>query len=275
MTEPEKIVVLIGIHIETRKQLQLLMRLLTSIKNQIDYFGELNVQISLSHDQTILVDEIKFLMKVTTDNQYQVFYQENLMTVFEHYKFLISSISDEKTWIVLTDNNAIWANNRLAVYHYMINSLPKNESTFSVSYTPTNIKARYVDCSIKISDAKLFFDSASEEQLKHKFCEYYFLKFIIEHKSNILKSGHATSDEELYELQPIPEPTQTLAFDDAIIVLLDLYIATSTKPTAKEWIQLTKEYFDNKLTTDQIKHLITTYLNSYNTHIYNSNNLPK
>ena len=291
-----KLVTLIASHIDCRKRLQMFIKMLSTINEQIDYYDDINVRISLSKDPDISIEEIRFLVNKLAKNNFIIYYQDIQKSQFEHYKFLVEQINDpddNNTWILFSDDDDEWAPNRLGAYHHMINSIPASykSSTMSICYADNSNNSDnsdnsdsglyvgpYTNYCIKLKYLSIFIAYLTPEQLKHKYCDCYLIKFIKEYGATKLRKGFSNSNDTLYYWNTevmYCEPKST-TFHDAILNYLDLYLAQSSKPTAKEWLTFSKECFKNKeLTTEQNRELVKTYLDIYDHHIFHSKNLPK
>ena len=302
-----KIITLIASHIDSNKRLHNFIKLLAIINNQIDYFDDIDLRVSLSHDENISREEISFLFNNVNKNGFKLHYQDNLLSQFEHYKFLNSTLNDadnENTWILFSDDDDEWAENRLAAYHHMINYIKENEypNTSSICYTnETDLVAKsqverversdksastyigsYVDYCVKLKYLRIFFDHATNAQLKHKFCDCYFVKFICSYGQGTLKRAFCATPDLLYywikhsETDPdYSKNKPLLPLKDLLANNLDLYIAQYSKQNVKDWLRFCDIYLEHKITNGQIsdeikRYLIKLYLDTYEKHIFSN-----
>ena len=297
-----KLITLIASHIDCTQRLTHFIKLLTSINNQIDYFDAINVRISLSHDESVSLDEIQYLTNGINKFDFKFYFQPNHMSQFEHYQFLTNILIMEKddtemTWILFSDDDDEWEANRLAAYHCMIMSLAESNDEYSkvssICYTDketadkydkiTNYLGSYTDYCVKLKYLEIFFGSASGAQLKHKFCDCYFIKFIRTYGLGVLQQAFSSTDDILYvwhQHKDIPGygNSESLDLKQSMENILDLFMAQYSKPIAKNWIKFCDAYFNthtNGETIDNIKTFaVKLYLEKYNDHIFHDKHLP-
>ena len=291
-----KIITLIASHIECKKRLHNLIKLIKNINEQIDYFDDIDVRISLSHDVEIDKEEIIFLLNSVNKLNLKIHYHDSKLYQFEHYKFLTNQLEiDDDTWILFSDDDDEWAENRLAAYHYMINYLKDKDiqeynRITAVCYTNENNKngsnyiGSYVDYCIKFKYLKIFIEYATDEQLKHKFCDCYFVKFIHMYGIGILKHAFSATDDILYNWIKYTDADYNkhpkhMHFEEILADNLDLYIAQYTNPNVTDWLKFCFLYCENKMnnktiTTEMKRYMIKLYLDNYENHIFANKYLP-
>jgi len=309
-----EIITLIASHIDCKKRLQYFVKLLGSINNQIDYFDTINVKISLSHDTDISQDEILFLIKNINKNNFQVYFQNNKMSQFEHYNFLINELvnyDENNVWILFSDDDDEWSENRLAAYHHMINSIVDDyDKTTCICYTNEKNKSTstyigsYTDYCVKLKYARIFFGHASNNQLQHKFCDCYFVKFLCTYGSGKLMRAFCATDDTLYNwfsrkyntsettisfLEQIKAfnftedsespKNNTSELEKLVINNLDLYMAQYSNHNAKDWIKFCDAYTNNKISNGEVplefkRFIVKLYLDNYDNHMFNTKKLP-
>ncbi|XWV24525.1 hypothetical protein QJ856_gp1266 [Tupanvirus deep ocean] len=291
-----KLITLIASHIDNRKRLQHFIKLLGTINNQVDYFDDIDVRISLSHDKNINRDEMNFLLEKINKNNFKFHFHDKQLYQFEHYKFLVNELNqfdDENTWIIFSDDDDEWADNRLAAYHHMINyiSTSEYEKTTSICYsndktkTIGNYTGSYIDYCVKLKYLKVFMENVTNEQLQHKFCDCYFVKFLCTYGLGVLKRAFCATDDNLYywiQHEDDPEYSEkykSMKLKESLENNLDLYIAQYSNPTATDWIKFCDVYTNNKITNGEIspemkKFIIKIYLEKFQNHIFNSKYLP-
>jgi len=281
-----KIITLVAYHISTNEALYRLVKLLESIRNQVDYVDDLDVKISISHDKTMRVTHIMDLLKMIKMMEFKFYFQENQMNLFEHYDFLTKQLNtDEDIWILFSDDG-FWAENRLAAYHCMIHNIPEMDysNTTAIYYRSNSQENSYTDYCVRLKYLKIFFMHATPAQMKHDLCQYYFIKFIHSYGRNILRLGHCQSDAVLYEQTnidddklSIPEGQRTVP--EQMMISLDLFMAKHSKQNVEEWLKFCDINSDNMITKGNIsddtkRQLIKIYLDNYGAHLFNNKYLP-
>lgn len=286
-----KLITLIASHIDTKRRLHCLVKLVKNINDQIDYFDEFDVRISLSHNKKITLDEIKFLLSSVNTKGFTIHYQKEKLSQFEHYNFLIKTIDSDDTWVLFSDDDDEWAENRFAAYHYMINNIKENgqdayDKTTSICYTnmkdktATTYIGSYVDYCVPIKYLKIFFEHATPTQLAHKFCDCYFVKFICSYGIGKLKRAFCATEDILYNWNGPPSDKEGQKDIKEILKdNLDLYFAQYSKPTAVNWVKFCDIYCGNRLSNNKIspelkKYIVKLYLDNYENHIFADKNLP-
>ena len=289
-----KLIILLASHIECKKRLQFFVKMLSMINEQIDYHEEIDLRVSLSHEPSFSRDEITFPVETISKNKYKFYYQDSKLSQFEHYQFLVHSLEkldDNDTWILFSDDDDEWGENRLAAYHYMINSIPIDELNFTscICYTNDSNTTKnastyigsYVDYCIKLKYLRIFIDNCTFEQLQNKFCDCYFVKFMCTYGKGILKKGFCTADDILYKWIPRRrhEFDEKLSLKESLSNNLDLYMAQYSKPTAKDWVQFCDVYTNGKISEGLVpieikRFIVQIYLNVYDKHIFHTKNLP-
>lgn len=289
-----ELITLIASHIDCTEKLAYFMKLLTSINNQIDYDNVMDVRISLSLGENISIDELKFLVNAINKNNFKFYFQESSMSQFEHYKYLTNTLSDKDnttTWILFSNDDDEWADNRLVAYHHMINCLTIDEYklTSTICYadkecigTSSNDKfiGNYTNYCIKLKYLELFFNHTSDSQLKHEYCDYYFVKFMNLYGSGKLKRAFSSTDDVLY--QPIEHDNyvkeDAITLNECIKSNLDLYMAIYHKPMAKSWLKFCCKCLldanNIELSTEAKLFAIKLYLDIYQGHLFADKNLP-
>lgn len=282
-----ELITLIASHLDCRKRLNLLIKLLKTISHQIDYFDEIDIRISISHCTEIAKEEIDFLLKGVISNL-KIYFQEKKMSQFEHYQKLISELNDrdgDNIWILFSDDDDEWSNNRLGAYHHMINCVKEDENTMYICYTnEENVNEQvylgnYVDYCVKLKYLRIFFKSLNDLQLKHKYCDRYLVKFLHIYK-NDLKRAFCATDETLYYWKRQDhsyENTYSSTFDEAMMNNLDFYMGRYFNNSLDDWIEFCSidTERDNKIEiNDQVmKYLVNLYKDNYERHIFHDNNI--
>ena len=284
------IITLIASHIDCKKRLHHFIKLLDGINKQIDYFDEIDVRISLSHNKEIERDEIRFLFNTFNKLNFKIYYHEDQLSQFEHYAYLVNTlevVDTEATWILFSDDDDEWAENRLAAYHHMINYLaekPDYEKTSAVRYTHEKNKntmfGGYIDYCVKFKYVKIFFADASTAQLQHKFCDCYFVRFIHTHGAGTLKHAFCATDDILYnwiQHEDYDKQEKHATLEENLKTNLDLYMAQYANPTAIDWLKFCMLYFDGNyfegMKTEGVprelkKTMLKIYLDNYENHIF-------
>lgn len=288
-----RLITFIASHIDSTKRLNNFIKLVASINGQIDYFDEIEVIISMSHDNSVSREEINFLFNSANKKNFKIHYHDNVLRQFEHYKFLsneYAELDENETWILFSDDDDKWSENRLAAYHYMINCVGEKKDeydlTTSICYTSqknkpdTNYVGSYIDYCVKFKYLKIFFANASEQQLKHKFCDCYFVKFLCTYGSGKLKRAFCATDDILYDWIKREEKNEPkINLKNALTKNLDLFIAQYTKPTAQKWIKFCDMYSKNKISNNEVpdelkRYIIILYMNNYQDHIFADKHIP-
>ena len=284
---------LIASHIDSAKRLNNFVKLINSINEQIDYHDKIEVEISLSHDDNITYYEINYILGTVNKNNFKIHYQDKKFCQFEHYKFLISQIVSDvnDTWILFSDDDDEWEENRLAAYHYMINCIEENMDdyniTTSICYTneeqktSANYVGSYTDYCIKLKYLKIFFKTIMDIQLQHKFCDCYFVKFICSYGKGKLKRAFCATDDILYHWikRTYNENKEKPNIKDVLGDNLDLFIAQYSNPTAQKWMKFCDIYSNGKISNDEVspelkKYMIKLYMENYENHIFADKNMP-
>lgn len=299
-----ELITLIASHINCTEKLAYFMKLLTGINNQIDY-DTMDIRISLSYGENISLDELKYVVNAINKNNFKFYFQESFMSQFEHYKYLTNTITDKNnttTWILFSNDDDEWADNRLAAYHHMINCLPNNdyELTSTICYADTeSIKTResmsdspgqgisndkfignYTNYCIKLKYLEIFFKHATDSQLNHEYCDYYFVKFMNLYGSGKLKRAFSSTDDVLYESINHDNyvKSDAISLDECIMDNLNLYMAIYHKPKAKSWLKFCIKCLldanNIELSTKTKLFAIKLYLDKYQDHLFADKNLP-
>ena len=282
-----KLITLIASHLDGQPRLHHFIKLIKSINEQIDYYDEMDIRISMSIDKTMNSDDIMVLLNTTNPFNFKIHYQQEHLSQFEHYKFLCSQLDEydaEDTWILFSDDDDEWAQNRMAAYHYMINYVAQRESsqdTSSICYTNDKTKTsstyigNYIDYCVKIKYLRIFFSIATDAQLKHKYGDCYFVRFMCTYGAGKLKKAFCATDDILYHWIK-RENSEKVQFEDAVRNNLDLYMAQYTKPNASDWLRFCFLYCDEKIKGGHIsdqakKFIVKLFLNNYENHLFNVN----
>ena len=147
-----------------------------------------------------------------------------------------------------------------------------------------NYLGSYTDYCVKLKYLEIFFKGATTKQLKHNFCDCYFVKFICTYGLGILKRAFCSTDDILYfwnQHKDIPEYKKNESMDlkSSLENNLDLYMAQYSKPIAKNWIKFCYIYMDNKISNNDItpdvkEFIVKLYLDKYQNHIFHDKYLP-
>lgn len=284
-----RLITLIASHLDGKPRLHHFLKLIKSINDQIDYFDEIDVRISISMDESLNAADVNALLNTTNKLAFKIYNHDNKKSQFEHYEFLCSQIKEydsDDTWILFSDDDDEWAQIRLAAYHYMINRImeKKLEYDMTTSICYTNEKSQmastyignYTDYCVKLKYLRIFFENTNPEQLQNKYCDCYFVKFICTYGLGQLKRAFCATDDILYHwIKRDSSSQKKWSFEDAIRNNLDLYIAQYTRPNAKDWLKFCFLYCDEKLkldghvTDDAKKFMVKIYLDNYENHIFN------
>lgn len=301
-----RLINMIASHLDCKERLSNFIKLLENIKQQVDFFEKIELLVSISHYQSINREVLMKALSIMTQNfSFQFYYHDQQMSQFQHYQYLLKilpiylqqdELSDqtlEETWILFSDDDDEWAENRLAIYYYLIHSIHEEELgiTTSVCYThqkerkASNYIGRYTDYCVKLKYFKIFIDHATEEQLKHRYCQCYFVKFLCCYGEGQLKRGFCSMDVVLYHKNEKKnhkvksKPKKYFEWKKILENNLDLYMAQYQKQNAKDWIKFCDVNSDHKITqgeikTETVRELIRLYLDKYENHIFNSKHLP-
>lgn len=261
------IITIIAANIDCKDKLTNFLKLLKIINEQV--YSGFDVLISLSY-QNMDLDEIKFLVSSFNQHNFKFFYQDNLMSQFNHYKLLLDTINEPDTWILFSEPDDWWADNRVGAFYSMISNIPLNdyEQTSAVYYKCEPTLCIYDYC-VKITYLKSFFTGATDEQLANEFCDYYFLKFL-----NHIPMYQAISEgtDKLYEKLNHGYHTDEADAKTCIRSILDLYFALTTKHLAKFWLDFCSDVFKEKNNYELSKELkvyaVQLFLDTYHNHIF-------
>jgi len=281
-----QLITLIASHIDTRRRLNRFVKLLKIINSQIDYHDKINVRVSLSHSSDIPLEEIKFLIESNNPNQFQFVYQNEKMSQFQHYHYLIQTLcecDENDTWILFSDDDDEWANNRLAVYHYLININEQNDITTSICYTNDQTKmanqylGRYVDYCVKLAYLKIFFAHTTKQQLLNKYCDKYLIKFIHMYGLGTLRRGFCATNDILYHHFE-SESTRNQTDEEILLEHLQLFMAQYNRHKVTDWMKYCEIYLSSKITVENLislkKFMIEIYLKCHKNDIFHYQNLP-
>ena len=284
-----KIVILIASHISSKKRCDHFVRLLESINNQTNYSNKMDVQISLSLDPNISPKELTNLLNIIEQNQFKVYLQDHQLSQFEHYKFLVNQLEDLDTWILFSDDDDKWASDRILTYELIINNLTteQNNKITSICCVPESENSinNYVSYCVKLPYCKIFFDHATDVQIKHKFCDCYFVKFIRTYGSGNLGHLVCKLKREIYiwmdHNQTDPEyPTHCRLnenditnFEEAVVNMFDYFMAGQSKSnTMIDWMSFCGAYYKNG-TIGMRRNVIQYHLDNYENHIFHDKHI--
>ncbi len=282
-----KIITFIASHLDCKERLSNFLQLIDNIKEQIDYYEKIELSASISHGNFISKQELLHVLGLTNQYNFKYYVHEEKQSQFMHYKFLTSTLhynDDENTWILFSDDDDEWANNRLGIYQYLLENINNDDYhlTTSICYASKNVPminyiGTYVDYCVKLKYLKIFFDNTHEQQLNNKYCDSYFVKYIRYYGKGILKIAYCTDDTILYNwtkhnyyeydnnIENIEinkkliesnlikktinsnEDWKTLILND-----LDLFMAQYYVQNVKEWMNFCNIYSDGKIYNNQI-----------------------
>lgn len=117
-------------HISELKRLFLFEKMLNSVLSQT---VKTTLHISISHSKELENDTVKFIRKWSS-SQIIFYKRKNVLAQFRHYSLLIEDLQeilDPDTYILFTDDDDIWAPERIEVYLKCIKT--HNEHTFIIS----------------------------------------------------------------------------------------------------------------------------------------------
>lgn len=280
-----KIIPLIASHLDSKDRLNYFIKLIDIIKNQIDYFEKIDLHVSLSYEPIISEKILVTLLSIINQHNFIFTIQEKKMSQFMHYKYLISNckdMDDNNTWILFSDDDDEWSENRLAIYQHLIENI-EDDNTMAVCYTTGNQNeyfGSYVDYCIKLKYVKIFFEYAHDEQLNSKFCDSFFIKFLLTYAYNHkLKIGYCHNDTILYTWIHHDYEKKNDEHNNLEKILknnLDLYMSQYNNNTIDGWLNFNKIYSDNKIDeiNDKIKeYMIKIFNDNYQNHIFNIKNI--
>ena len=202
-----KLVCFIASHLECDERVNNFIKLLDIIASQ-KKCSQKNIYISLSHDSHINIVKVLQHVKIY---DFIVVYSQKKLSQFEHYNKLIKTIQiddPENTWIIFSDDDDIWSENRLFTCESLIN---KKEMTDQIIYLkfssyaliggrlePMGAGKNYVDYCIRYKYIKLFFDNVSAGAFKHKFCDIFFMNLMANYGAGELKHLEIGCEDKLY-----------------------------------------------------------------------------
>lgn len=201
-----KIVCLMASHLNCNDRVDNFNDLLDTINFQLGCSNK-KICISLSHDENINITKTLELIR---KYRFDLNYSKKKLSQFEHYKKLVDGLTVNdplNTWIIFSDDDDIWNDNRIYTYHDII----KKVNDDNVAYLKTsafevvnnkifriNTKTNYVDFCVRYKYLKNFFDNVTNEALKHKFCDVLFAYYVQRLGIGSLKHIEAEFDKPMY-----------------------------------------------------------------------------
>lgn len=293
-----ELICLIASHINCDERASNFLELLNMINNQQNCLKK-NIYISMSNEIDIDVSNIK--NKINEYN-FHMIYNNIKLSQFEHYNKLIKTIviNDPKnTWIIFSDDDDIWSENRLSTISCCLNDnelsdnlgcliIPSYELYDGKTVPCDNMN--YVDLCIRYKYVKLFFDNVNENVLKHKFCDVFFLNILM-HYGNIHKIDNQIKCKiPLYIWRHVDYKRACasltsskkhendvyieLGFENVIISDFDLYMAVWSRTEEKSFnnfINLLTIKNNNSYDKKEHKIIRKIFNKNYKNHIFNFN----
>jgi hypothetical protein len=163
-------------HMNSQKRQINFFELLDSIDAQLDDDFQLYISISYSDDiNRELVKE-----RIT---KYNVFEHTEQKYQFEHYHYLYKNVSiADNDWILFSDDDDYWYPYRTLFYHQTVDKLSNMEKKTKAVRLFNGESSNYIDCMIKGFYFKYFMNQLTPDQMKNKFCDVFFMRFISSYK---------------------------------------------------------------------------------------------
>lgn len=263
-----KVVCLIASHINCNERLIHFRQLLRSINKQRNTIDK-NIIISLSYDTDIQIDST---IKLIEKYRFQLLNNKTTkLSQFEHYNNIVvnAEISDpDNTWIIFSDDDDIWSDDRLHMYNILIPNVHSNKivtviKTPSYQLTNSEIKkmtgnGNYVDRCVRYTYVKFFFENINLKSLKNKFCDMFFSSLISRYGDGKLMVMDIDLESPIYIWRHVDYPRNCKSSDRYIMNNLDLYMAYISiyEHNCDQFIEFYKKY---KLVESDIPDLVDHY----------------
>lgn len=173
-------------HIDSKERLEGLRKMLTSAQQQTILVP---LFLSFSYkDKELLKDTLNLLLefrKLGLD--IKTILQHTPLAIFEHYEKIIANENFDSQYVIFTDDNDTWHEDRNAAYLSMIKSLEKNKLYVG---RLNKYKSWFTDCSSNddggehwmyvchIDVIRKFFEVCPELHLQNKYCDLIFIRFL-------------------------------------------------------------------------------------------------
>jgi len=167
------------------------------------------------------------------------FIRQEKMSVFEHYASILPSIrgDPDKTWVLLTDDDGEWHENRVSFYYYVAEKEECDSTVISIDYHQKEGLGSYVDHCVRLSYFRIFFEK--NPPLQNPFCHLYFLKFICLYKFPDIRRITISGETEIYHRttdahREIPSPS---TFEEYLQSNFDIYVARHKDYSLETWMK--------------------------------------
>ena len=192
------LIIMVGTNIDSYETNEHLKNLIKNFDRQINYSGSIKLYLSLSYDKNILSNNPEELCELAHKRGHRIFIQTHWLENFQHYGLMIKklnqdivlnnfqpNLSFDKIWVAFSTGNDLWENNRISIYQSIVEKLSSNEYSNVTSFSCINSNEENVDtCCARLLQCNNFFKNANEQQLRNKFCIYYFIKFLTTFRNN-------------------------------------------------------------------------------------------
>lgn len=229
MSRPDHIISLCASHIDTLERMSLLQLMIQSWHSntvQIPLFISLSYDEYLQEDILNTISQMREMYPLLTVNISNV-----KLAQFEHYKILSETVVvlySPSTFIIFSDDDDLWSENRVELYkncisqfHDIIHSVSsikmcgyytcdgashpdmryisnfaqlQNYKNLIKVIDTVNIPGEYWQYCVPIKYFQEFMTKASDDLLKHKYCDLTFTKFIYFYNPENVKIVHLPKD---------------------------------------------------------------------------------
>lgn len=169
-----------GINIENNNDFENLKKMYLSWEEQ---YLIIPLHISIYYNKSIK-NEIN---KLSNDKLF-FYHSDKKLSQFEHYKNILNNFNNknnqEKIWCMFSNYDDVWMKHRSIVFNILINLFNTcifDKKPLYVKYDyvyKDNIKKDIVQYCCKLKDFKYFIDQSNIKILNHKYCNFYFIKYL-------------------------------------------------------------------------------------------------
>jgi hypothetical protein len=279
------IVIFMASHLDCQDRLSYFLLLLEDIKEQQDCSVDGKLYLSISYDAFLTKEKLEVLLQIANTYHFQYFLHDQKLSQFEHYKYLVEHANvSENSWILFSDDDDNWSELRYAVYQHLIDHINPEDVKLlaAIKYqTEDDSLGSYVDYCIKWKYFKNFLDKLSMEQLQHRYCDMYLIKYIETiHLQNQtpLKVGYCQSPEILYSWEKRDYQKPTIEWKEHIQNILDLFFASQKDYSIEGWLSFCNSFLEDKIEKKEIddkaiKYLIKIFHTSEKNHLFHTKHL--
>jgi hypothetical protein len=283
-----QLICLIASHVNSLKRIERVLTLFSSIKKQSQMPTRTIMSMSSSLDKENST-AIQSVLEAAKEASVEVIQQAHALKQFEHYDFLTNLLKDysDNTWILFSDDDDIWHEDRIASYQQAISTVDEKCMTVKSLVCKRNDKIMklaidvlncYVNYATRLSRLRLFMSGTSLQVKRHASCDLLFARFMA---LRVPITGFTTKEGNwMYDWtndQSYQHNTQladmkfddTLTFDEGYKVMineLDYFMARSDKQDVDCWLSHMMRYYKRIYGTNMNEIILAFMRSIYDTH---------